>query len=153
MNKKHEYPQEWYLISKDDVDYLRDKLEHTQRAARQLPRLSNRMGKLLHTLNTGLHTTDAVPADYAPTPSTNAPAPRCEHPGCRADAYGYPHPVRDETVWLCDDHAASEGYCCGCGGFFGGIESFHFGDPPGMCESCRQELRDMDYNEELHGDW
>ncbi len=40
--------------------------------------------------------------------------------------------------WLCGKHAHREGFCWGCGLFWGGVESFDFGSGArtGLCENC-----------------
>jgi hypothetical protein len=67
----------------------------------------------------------------------------CEHDGC--DREGNPCFLLDDppdkpSYHFCGDHAHEEGFCRGCGGFFGGIESFEFGY--GLCDYCEVECED-----------
>lgn len=70
-------------------------------------------------------------------------AVRCEEPGCTA---------LGEELWLpdwgdganepyhyCHEHARAHGWCPGCLGFWGGIESFDFSHT-GFCESCTWDM-------------
>lgn len=50
------------------------------------------------------------------------------------------------SAYYCDQHAAAHGFCCGCGQFWAGVESFEFsrfhGGFEGLCEDCSDELKD-----------
>lgn len=72
--------------------------------------------------------------------------PVCQHEGCdSAD-------VVDCWLWsdkagthvleeqYCREHCHEHGYCCCCGFFSAGIESFDLGTD-GLCEHCRDQLR------------
>lgn len=50
----------------------------------------------------------------------------------------------EPAEYFCPTHAFDNGYCKGCGRFFGGIESFDFGS--GYCDDCQNEI---DRNDEL----
>lgn len=52
--------------------------------------------------------------------------------------------------WLCDEHIRHSGYCMGCGQFWGGIESFDFGN--GFCEHCNAEFDD-NYDDDYDDDY
>lgn len=41
---------------------------------------------------------------------------------------------------LCGKHAAKEGFCCCCGTFCAGMDSFEF-QHPGYCDNCYEEVR------------
>ncbi len=45
---------------------------------------------------------------------------------------------RRTSEYVCSTHHHATGYCYGCGQFFGGIESFEFGN--GLCDDCNQDL-------------
>lgn len=52
---------------------------------------------------------------------------------------------------LCAEHCQDEGYCWGCGHFWAGIESFDF-NPNGLCENCKDEYAEPDYDDD-DGGW
>jgi hypothetical protein len=60
---------------------------------------------------------------------------------------------------LCSVHALDDGFCCCCGLFCGGIESFDlggFGRQPGYCDNCWDQIIsdydwDRDYDEYDYG--
>jgi len=45
-----------------------------------------------------------------------------------------------EFETLCDEHARDAGYCLGCMAFWGGVESFDFNNPSGLCDICRESI-------------
>lgn len=80
-------------------------------------------------------------------------AGQCRHPECRqrGDEFAYPD---GETVWYCEEHARRAGFCVGCGGFWGGVESFEFSRYPGYCEECSWEFDRMAaWSDEPDDDW
>jgi hypothetical protein len=77
----------------------------------------------------------------------------CEHDGCNRP--GDPCWLGDDpddapSFYFCPEHAHVEGFCRGCGGFFGGIESFDF-SPSGLCETCEVDPGGDDPDEDE--DW
>ena len=81
---------------------------------------------------------------------------RCQHEGCsnQGISYSYPHeeyglPPKSEVY--CARHARAAGFCIGCGQFWGGIESFDFGDSP-LCEECLT-LSEEEYEHFDDGDY
>ena len=72
----------------------------------------------------------------------------CEHKDClheaiqcRLDVYDYEgdyHWLKEEYYWYCAEHCQTEGFCYGCGEFWGGCEDFDFGN--GLCSNCRDEF-------------
>lgn len=63
---------------------------------------------------------------------------QCQHQDCNNQGIAYQYPYEGESVICCYLHAKQAGFCPSCGGFFGGIESFDFGN--GICEECESEL-------------
>jgi hypothetical protein len=57
-------------------------------------------------------------------------------------------PNKPEVQYYCGTHAQQQGFCSGCGEFWGGIDSFDFGD--GLCDNCKDEFEDYYDDEE---DW
>lgn len=82
--------------------------------------------------------------------------PRCQEEGCKN--HGKPYILRgyylddepDSIYWYCWEHAKPNGFCPGCGEFWGGTESFDFG--PGYCSNCAPEFEE-DYYDEDAEDW
>lgn len=85
----------------------------------------------------------------------------CDHPGCEND--GLPCYLSHLDAidgadgingYFCGEHAQQYGFCCCCGTFWGGIESFDFGN--GFCEHCQVDLDDDKGDAEdwdNDGDW
>ena len=82
----------------------------------------------------------------------------CQHEGClkvgmqcHLNDYDYEgdyHWKGDLYYWYCPEHCHIEGFCYGCGEFWGGNEYFDF-NKSGLCENCQSELDDeADYDEE-----
>lgn len=76
---------------------------------------------------------------------------RCQEGGCttkegEADVYEVPDTKGEPPVfdYYCSAHATKAGYCVGCGGFYGGIESFEL---EGMCENCIEDEPDNNDND------
>jgi hypothetical protein len=76
----------------------------------------------------------------------------CEHKDCLAEGavrcrlaiYDYEggyYYIRDEIYYYCADHCHEEGFCYGCGEFWGGCENFDF-SPYHLCSNCKDELDD-----------
>jgi len=83
------------------------------------------------------------------------PRHTCDHDGCEQD--GDPCFLPDDpegkpSHHYCDAHAHENGFCSLCGGFFGGIESFEFGN--GLCEICDDAVRSDagEFDDEDSGD-
>ena len=79
---------------------------------------------------------------------------RCKKENCfnSARQFTYPNLTGDPTtevpiVFLCIDHAKEFGFCYGCGGFYGGVESFDFGQF-NLCQDCYDEIATNDFDEE-----
>ncbi len=91
----------------------------------------------------------------------------CQSFGCTEPAQEWQYPMTDDdiiasTVYYCVDHAHQAGFCKGCGGFWGGVESFEFPESSllqGYCYDCRESIKhdapefwglddDEEYNEE-----
>ena len=51
-----------------------------------------------------------------------------------------------DVFLYCADHAVENGFCCGCGIFCAGIESFDF-IHPGLCDNCYDEVKANEYIE------
>lgn len=82
--------------------------------------------------------------------------PTCETEGCQEEGnpcwlpgnYDADHP----DFWHCGKHMHQEGFCWGCGTFWGGVESFDFGAGArtGLCENCLSSGEfDEDEDEEM----
>ena len=72
---------------------------------------------------------------------------RCDD--CREKAvYHFEYPPMSEKdegkdylkVQYCYGHAIKSGFCCGCGGFFAGCESFDFSKHQGYCDDCYDDF-------------
>jgi len=87
----------------------------------------------------------------------------CEHKNClklgmqcRLPDYDYEgdyHYKGDLIFWYCSEHCQLEGFCWGCGEFWGGCEAFDF-NIAGLCPNCKGDLDAEDemadiYNDEL----
>lgn len=70
---------------------------------------------------------------------------------CRLYPWEKPHD------YACSDHAMELGFCCCCGLFCGGMESFDFGGfgrQPGYCDNCWDQIMadyDWDRDEDEDG--
>ena len=68
---------------------------------------------------------------------------RCDFEGCTRDDAFACHLLnsgeREQKPdgYYCPEHATLLGYCCSCGDFWGGIDSF---EQTGLCDHCRDEL-------------
>jgi hypothetical protein len=65
----------------------------------------------------------------------------CTKDGCEQAAMPFwlpdNEPPNDPDGFYCAEHAQSAGWCWGCGGFWGGIETFDFNPRnTGLCENC-----------------
>jgi hypothetical protein len=88
--------------------------------------------------------------------------PVCVHPGClttdeslTACYYdGTPEEQRYAGSY-CYQHAKEHGFCFGCGEFWGGVESFEFGELwgnfPNLCDNCSDEYR-AEFSDEYEDD-
>lgn len=85
----------------------------------------------------------------------------CWHPGCYEKGTRCVIPWSDDDDLpyerYCPEHAVEYGYCCGCGLFCAGIDSFDFGRYRGLCDNCADEVRANeawdDYEEMEFGLW
>lgn len=78
--------------------------------------------------------------------------PKCQEKGCENS--GEPCRLVDDDgkdliFWYCSEHSQQNGFCFGCGEFWGGSESFDFG--PGWCPNCAPEFEDDDDEYEPEG--
>lgn len=85
------------------------------------------------------------------------PARVCDEEGCTSivtNAYHYPTEPEDQVTWLCDDHAAQNGFCLGCMHFSAGTDDYDFSTIKGWCGECVEELRyeNGEYEHEYDGD-
>jgi uncharacterized protein (TIGR02996 family) len=68
---------------------------------------------------------------------------RCEQEGCRLSGRrcvleGVSGGERDDVIeFFCGEHAPANGYCCACGSYWGGIDSF---ENSGLCDHCRDQI-------------
>ncbi len=63
----------------------------------------------------------------------------CQMPGCPNEGQSLMYPDGKTITYFCDEHMGPNGFCLWCGSFYGGVESFHFGDPPYFCDDCRHD--------------
>jgi len=87
----------------------------------------------------------------------------CQYEGCEAEGFPCFMNAWDAedggdgpNGYWCSQHAPDAGFCACCGLFWGGIESFDFGN--GICDNCREsepddcdEPDDYDTTEWLNG--
>lgn len=74
------------------------------------------------------------------------PKHQCQHKGCiktnvipcYLPSYQGPVDYLHADTWLCPEHCQEEGFCCGCGQFWAGIESFDW-SATGLCDNCKEE--------------
>lgn len=71
---------------------------------------------------------------------------KCQYDGCEAEGkecYLPDDPRGDEARapdgHYCDEHAASHGFCPGCGEFWGGVSQF---EADRLCWHCKDELEE-----------
>lgn len=79
---------------------------------------------------------------------------KCEIEGCENEAITFilqGDDVREEEYHYCVIHAHDEGFCYGCGQFWGGIEEFEFCNPSGLCPNCLDQLK-AELEEDQDGD-
>jgi hypothetical protein len=81
----------------------------------------------------------------------------CMEDGCAnegMDCY-LPDDREQASYAYCSEHAFDEGFCKGCGQFWGGVESFEFLNG-GYCDECRaaldSEMSDENDDEEAFDD-
>lgn len=65
---------------------------------------------------------------------------KCEEKNCNnkdvLKCFLYDYEEKKEFIWYyCTEHASKNGFCCCCGEFWAGIESFDF-IHPGLCDNC-----------------
>ena len=68
----------------------------------------------------------------------------CKNPGEPCTLQGYTDDEEEQIYWYCAEHSQKHGFCWGCGHFWGGTESFDFGN--GLCSNCDES--EEDYNDE-----
>lgn len=84
----------------------------------------------------------------------------CEEEGCTREGiacYLPDNPIYDGEQeaepdnYYCGVHCHAQGFCCGCGSFWGGVESFDFGRGArtGLCENCLASGDFEDEDEEM----
>lgn len=56
-----------------------------------------------------------------------------------------------ELEHLCVEHAVLSGYCCMCGTFWAGVDSYDFIRIKGVCENCILEIESEDWTEDDDG--
>lgn len=86
-----------------------------------------------------------------------AEARRCDEPGCELEGRACFLPTHDQPAgedehpdaYYCAEHAFANGFCRGCGDFWGGVESFEFANG-GYCDNCRSAI---DAEERDEQDW
>lgn len=78
-------------------------------------------------------------------PDCNEPGVACFLPLCDEDE------TEEPDYYYCSSHAAKNGFCFGCGNFWGGVEAFDFSPIKGLCPNCRSELEEDD--EELEDEF
>lgn len=77
--------------------------------------------------------------------------PRCLNKGCTERGEpcilraGYGVEEKDVVYWYCSKHSQRHGFCFMCGEFWGGMESFDFGN--GLCPNCKDEVEEDEYDE------
>jgi hypothetical protein len=73
---------------------------------------------------------------------------KCQHEGCDREGIlcQLDDNEGDEGEYFCGEHAFEAGYCACCGRFWGGIESFEFGN--GLCDNCRDSGDYGDFDED-----
>lgn len=67
----------------------------------------------------------------------------CEIEGCTLPGYEFSYTDGEKPSYYCGGHAHEQGFCVGCGGFFGGVESSDC-SRSGLCDQCEDELGDED---------
>ncbi len=69
---------------------------------------------------------------------------KCEHKGCintevvRCIVPASDGLINDSVEYLCTKHASEQGYCWGCGKFYGSCEDEML-DTSGLCEYCEAD--------------
>lgn len=92
-----------------------------------------------------------IALDPLPEPEVMEP---CDHEGCEESItmpVWLPDSGDDPDGFYCSEHAFYHGFCKGCGYFWGGIESFEFGN--GYCDTCEIELHDDVYGDTWDDDF
>lgn len=84
---------------------------------------------------------------------------KCEHKDCDSEdtieCRLYDYEKHEDIIFhYCSKHAEANGFCCCCGDFWGGIESFEFWHP-GLCDNCYDDIQaEMDeMMDEEYGPW
>lgn len=79
----------------------------------------------------------------------------CEKEGCDQEAERWTidfyskeeDEMKEKEQILCYEHAADAGFCIRCGGFFGGVESYHFTGLDGYCSECSEVIKQEIFDE------
>lgn len=77
---------------------------------------------------------------------------KCQHENCCLEAEELFYPD-GSSAYFCYEHLGAAGFCLGCGGFYGGVESFHFGDPAHLCDDCRHDPEITGRDDEWEDEW
>ena len=77
---------------------------------------------------------------------------KCTYPECQNEGESLLYPDGKTVAYFCSDHMGPAGFCLGCGSFWGGVESFHFGDPRYLCDDCRSDPELVFQDEEWEED-
>lgn len=79
----------------------------------------------------------------------------CWHLGCKEYGIKCIGLQADEAEFYCSGHAIEHGFCAGCGIYSAGVESFSFGDFPGLCSNCADHLKaELNWEENYaYEDW
>ncbi len=71
---------------------------------------------------------------------------RCEQACCEEPGISCLLNDDEETEFhFCAAHCYQNGFCFGCGNFWGGVEDFEFNNPAHLCSNCRT---DPDFEED-----
>lgn len=71
----------------------------------------------------------------------------CQEPDCTNSGSECFYPDSDTPDhYYCCSHASKNGFCYGCGQFYGGVEQFEFpqfyGNIEGFCPNCSEEIKE-----------
>jgi hypothetical protein len=75
----------------------------------------------------------------------------CDYSECNSTEVNHLQYPDGSPAFVCDEHMRAMGFCAGCGGFYGGVESFSFIEPVGYCDDCKRV--DDDSSDDDCSDW